>query len=358
MAPREVMTFEQRGAPYRRRFKRHTRVLLAVLVSLFLYLYVVPLAFDNPSLHAFAADVAPGTVPLVLVHGLGSAPDSFLEMQERLEADGLYVNGKDNSDDATVCAYARTHRAPFSFAVSYYEEQTGRALGRLATSLAHTVEKERRDTLDRYAERLAQRIETVLRCSGAAQVDIVGYSLGGVVVRKMLQRNDSVVRRVVFIGAPQRPGLYGSKVVDVGFGIEVPLGDIAASLESCKRGSGSNIIYSTILGRDLSRDCQVLEYALLEGVSSGLTRIEGVGTIAGLIDERGDGLIERDAVVVEGADNRQVSCEHNELRSPRLCPAAYDETVTLLGYAPDATIGFTERLLRIKLGIRTVIFGR
>lgn len=335
------------------------RIVMGILLVLFLSFYLVPLSFDNPRLHTFADTVRDGGVPLVIVHGLGSAPDSFYEFQERLEADGLYVNGKDNIDDKTVCDYAKTGK-PMSFAVSFYPQASGRAVDRLSDSLGRTVSEPLhvRDTLDSYTTILAQRIQTVKRCTGANEVDVLAYSMGGMIARSTL----TDVRHIIFLGTPQRYGLYGNKTLDVGLGASVDLGDIEKTLAECKRSSGKNIIYSTLLSRDLSLDCQVLEYALLFRASAAMANTTAaMDTIVGDLDGRGDGLIERSATTIPGVSQAIVHCEHNALRSPSRCPAAYDDAKELLVPGHErrrsAIDAFYDALLRLKLALRTGVTG-
>jgi hypothetical protein len=324
-----------------RRVPPRWRVVLVLLLLLFIFFYFMPIAFEDPGLHTFAASVRTGDTPVVFIHGLGSAPDSFFEFQERLEADGLYVNGMDNFNKKDVCDYAHKHAQPMSFAVSFYPTQTGRSIDRLGASLLNSVSGyvNPQMTLDSYVSMLNENINDVLA--------------------KLLPKM-SVVRKVIFLGTPQSNGIYGNKTLDVGLGVAVSLGDVQQALDQCKRSSGRNIIYSTLLSHDLSQDCQVLEWSLLlqTGIES-LNRT--VSTVAGDIDGQGDGLVKLTAVQLPSADNHVVNCEHNTLHSPGRCPTAYDEIKRLL--APGAEgqktgiRSFYDALLRLKLAMRVEAFG-
>ncbi len=336
------------------------RALTAVVLLVIVY-YIVPTASDNPRSHTFASKVRDGGRPLVMIHGLGSAPDSMFEMQERLEADGLYLNGKDLIKDTRMCDYGREKGVPTSFSISYYPTESGRAIDHLSSALSRTIQQGGQEDLRKYRDTLRERINNVLACTGASSVDVLAFSMGGNVLKSVLADDPSGIGSIVYLGTPQKPGLYGNKTVDVGLGLEVQLGDVKSAFEDCRRSSGRNIIYSTILSRDLGADCQVLEYALiLKGVDANATGGD-VTTIAGVIDDTGDGLVRRDSVFVEGADNREVPCEHNTLRSPRKCPSAYVHVKDALASGEERPKTGLEPLwdlvLRMKLALRTSITG-
>jgi hypothetical protein len=342
-----------------RRIPIRWKVVIAMVLVLFLFYYLVPIAFDNPELHTFASHVRTGDVPVIFIHGLGSAPDSFFEMQERLEADRLYVNGKDQFLNPVVCDYAKTHKQPLSFSVSFYPEATGRGIDRLIGAIGATVQTaSATNILSKYISTLQQQIRQVISCTGASQVDIVAYSMGGMVAKNTLPPE---ARHVLFLGTPQKPGLYGNKTLDVGLGVEVSLGDIQKTMDDCKRSSGRNIIYSTLLSHDLNADCQVAEYAMLLQSDKGLLTNATISTIAGNIDGRGDGLIDMAAVRIEGTNLTLVKCEHNALRSPIKCYTAYKSIKKLLAPKeegePSTGDKFFEDLLEWKLWVRVAVFG-
>jgi pimeloyl-ACP methyl ester carboxylesterase len=57
---------------------------------------------------------------------------------------------------------------------------------------------------ERLAADLRQTIEAVRRATGAAQVDVVGYSLGGLIARHLIHTGGGgdLVRRLVSLGSP------------------------------------------------------------------------------------------------------------------------------------------------------------
>jgi pimeloyl-ACP methyl ester carboxylesterase len=117
--------------------------------------------------------VAPDETPVVFVHGLLGDPTNFIVLRRALGG------------------------------------------GRSFTSFAYTpgFDYERKGTA------LRQLIENTLQATGARQVDIVGHSLGGLVVRHLVATGGGhLVRRFVTLGAPYYPramslnelAIYGS----------------------------------------------------------------------------------------------------------------------------------------------------
>ena len=102
---------------------------------------------------------APGPPPVVLVHGLFGHPDNFRVLHRFLAARGF-------------------HRvAAFSYAPRVDHEELARRLGGI--------------------------IEAVGEVTGAAEVDVVAHSLGGLIARHLLERGEGArVRRLVTLGAP------------------------------------------------------------------------------------------------------------------------------------------------------------
>ena len=102
---------------------------------------------------------APQPTPVVLVHGLFSRPGHFRFLHRFLVARGFQ------------------NFAAFSYAPRVDHEQLAGRLGRM--------------------------IEAVCEVTGAAAVDVVGHSLGGLVARHLLEQGEGAhVRRLVTLGAP------------------------------------------------------------------------------------------------------------------------------------------------------------
>src|SRR5436190_16302579 len=102
---------------------------------------------------------APHPPPVVLVHGFLGNPGHFRFLRRFLVARGFH------------------NFATFSYAPRVDHQELARRLGRA--------------------------IEAVCEAAGRAEVDVVGYSLGGLVARHLLERGEGArVRRLVTLGAP------------------------------------------------------------------------------------------------------------------------------------------------------------
>jgi hypothetical protein len=343
--------------------RRHAKkAFVALAFVLLIFIYFTPFAFDNPALHPFADGVGTGKVPLVFIHGLGSTPSTMFGLQERLEEDGLYVNGKDLFNDVTVCDYARKTGKAMSFSLTYYSPSFGRPIDQFSAAISRTVLKaESSEIFALYAETLRNQLRAAAACTGANEVDVVAYSMGGIIINNLLRQNVSI-RNVHYLGSSQRHGIYGNKTLDVGFGTTLELGNIQDVMNECKRSSGRNIIYSTLSGTDLSLQCQVLEYGLImqDAAGSAGMATHAKSVIAGDIDGIGDGLVMLNATTLEGMTTIIVNCEHNRLRSPVACPQAYDALRTTLGgneWQRGWFDSLQSSLLHAKLWLRAHVSG-
>ncbi len=102
---------------------------------------------------------APHPTPVVLVHGFLGNPGHFRFLRRFLVARGFH------------------NFATFSYAPRVDHQELARRLG--------------------------HAIEAVCEAAGRAEVDVVGYSLGGLVARHLLERGEGAcVRRLVTLGAP------------------------------------------------------------------------------------------------------------------------------------------------------------
>jgi pimeloyl-ACP methyl ester carboxylesterase len=102
---------------------------------------------------------APHPTPVILVHGIFGDPTNFLALRKALVERGI--------------------RNVYTFSYLPQLDYPG------------------------LAARLAETIETICAETGAAQVDVVGHSLGGLVARYLVETRDrSRVRRLVTLGSP------------------------------------------------------------------------------------------------------------------------------------------------------------
>jgi pimeloyl-ACP methyl ester carboxylesterase len=118
-----------------------------------------PLGFRRPRVRPLDGEARP---PVVLVHGYAQHPANFLWLARRLRADGWHVY-----------------------------------------TVGHTPV---RGDIERSAHRLAEAIDRIRRASGAAQVDVVAHSMGGLVARACIRARGhaSGIGRLVTLGTPHR----------------------------------------------------------------------------------------------------------------------------------------------------------
>ncbi len=122
---------------------------------------------------------APHPTPVVLVHGLLGDATNFLALRRVLSARGIL----------NVSSFSYLPRIDVS---------------RLARRLAHTL-------------------ESVCEASGAARVDVVGHSLGGLIARYLVETGEGrLVRRLVTLGAPVLTSCVAERELAI-FGTHDPL---------------------------------------------------------------------------------------------------------------------------------------
>jgi pimeloyl-ACP methyl ester carboxylesterase len=120
----------------------------------------LPRTFTAPA--ARCDPTARYSTPVILVHGLFGDPTNFRALDRSLAARGV----------GTVASFSYLPRVDYQ----------------------------------RLAPRLADRIAAVCRTTGAARVDVVGHSLGGLVARYLIEAGaGDRIRRLVTLGTPYLP---------------------------------------------------------------------------------------------------------------------------------------------------------
>jgi len=167
---------------------------------------------------AFAADgQSSGTrIPLILIHGLGGSADAFrapggVGLEQRLEQAG-YVRGRD------------------LFVLDYREHNNG-------------------DYVHVAADHLRTMVGAVLERTGSARVDLLGYSMGGLVARYYVGLAEAArVRTVVLLASPAH-GSFAANIVkdaevtqsylDHCAGVPAPGGPSSVALAESARAASS-----------------------------------------------------------------------------------------------------------------------
>ena len=140
--------------------------------------------------------------PLILVHGhgisTGEAANFLREYKERgdfgplsnfqskLEEDGLYFNKH------IIIPYYFTQSCDWdkriSVRMTYYVDENGNF--------------DDSKSIEVYAERLREVINIVKQCTKSDKVNLVGYSMGGLVIREYARNNPRNVNKIITLGTP------------------------------------------------------------------------------------------------------------------------------------------------------------
>ena len=205
-------------------------------------------------------------------------------LQEQLAKKMEYTNKKILTVE-TTCAELQYSNTPIVIRVTYFD--------------SFEVE-----SIEDYSDNLDRQINQILDCTGAEKVDIIAHSMGGVVSRYYIKNSENAkVRKLIMLGTPNNGGLYGfagltelfinnnSSVVDLDF-IQL---------------SENNEFIQSLNKNNWEKDTNVEYY-----------------TIAGEIDEKGDGVVLSESVKIPQSTHSTVSCGHMEINNPSSCPEAFE----------------------------------
>jgi len=247
--------------------------------------------------------------PIVFLHGHAVNKDlsaeysleGFNDIQKRLEQDGYL-----NAGAVTLYTLKDTPEgvwgmvnAPFAIRASYYFDI-------FQEPENYVVVQAKSESIDTYALRLGELIDTIKYKTGKDKVRIVAFSMGGLVARKYLQIYGAEdVDRLIMIGTPNH-GIKG------GIADYCPL--IGESLEC--RDMDSNSLFINKLNRGKLPD--ILIYNI-------------VGTGCDMEGQQGDGAVTEESARLDGAKNFVINgtCRsklmplHLDLRNIDLYPEVY-----------------------------------
>lgn len=227
--------------------------------------------------------------PLILLHGFNPlyskrlSEFSLKEMQSKLSKDMDYEN-KGLFVDKITCIELKNQKKPIIIRASYYGELD--------------VIK-----IEYYAKNLDKIISRIKYCTGAKKVDILTHSMGGIVSRYYIQNiNNSSIRKLIMLGTPNQGMLYN-------------LGNLADLFID----NGKSIINLDFI--ELSENHNLMKNLNEHKINENIEYY----TIAGKIDDIGDGLVsEKSAHLKGGKKHITVPCRHFFMKYPSSCPQAYD----------------------------------
>jgi pimeloyl-ACP methyl ester carboxylesterase len=263
--------------------------------------------FGNCSACCIDSNCGEKDYPIVLLHGHAfnkgiSAEyslETFQEIQAKLEAENYLNAGSVLISPPEEKNIWSQINVPVTVRASYYFDLY---LNPAENSIIQT----KSDSLDTYALRLKEIIDTVKYKTGKSKVTIVAHSMGGLVARKYMD-------------------IFGSGSVDKLIMIATPNHGVESSF--CP------VFGEALECRDMSADSlflNKLNHALIPSIP--IYNIIGEG--CSMNNQTGDGIVTEDSALLEGATNIKVtgSCDelklqyfHNNMIDPSQYPEVYQE---------------------------------
>src|SRR3989344_2728185 len=258
----------------------------------------------------------PENYPVIFLHGHAVSKDSsaefslegFNQIQKRLEQDN-YLNA------GTVTLYTKrdfpeglweSFNTSMAFRASYYfdifEEPEN-----------YVVVQTKSENIDTYSIRLKELVDTVKLKTGKSKVDIVAFSMGGLVTRRYIQIFGAEdINKVILIGTPNN-------------GIE---GDISTFC---------SLVGEDLECRDMKSDSLFMN-KLNKGLQLNLNITNIIGTGCKTNGKMGDGAVLEEKAFLEEPENHVINgtCRslvkplHLELRNIDLYPEVYDIIINKL----------------------------
>jgi len=248
--------------------------------------------------------------PVILLHGhafnKGISAEYSLEtfqgIQEKLEAEGYLNAGSVLISPAEKGIWSQI-TVPVTVRASYYFDI-------YQNPAESSIIQTKSDSIDTYALRLKDIIDTVKYKTGKSRVVLMTASMGGLVARKYLD-------------------IFGSGSVDKLIMIASPNHGIESNIQGF-----CSLIGEVLECRDISKDSlflNKLNYASLPNIP--IINIIGTGCIMNN-NQTGDGIVTKDSAYLEGATNLEVAgtCDelkfnffHSEMLGPVMYPEVYQK---------------------------------
>lgn len=186
------------------------------------------------------------------------------------------------------------------------------------------------------APQVGRSLDAVRAATGSSKVDVEGYSLGGLAVRKHLDAGGSGVGKVLLLGTPNggtRFAQLAQRLIrrDIGWAMKLAgltIADLPA-MEWMSAGANPQL---AALNASWDRQRAATEGVLLLGSEELPTPSRGLVPL-----RRGDGLVERQSLTLPDADVRMLegrpTLQHGFLPSDR---EVYGERARFFGWATEA----------------------
>ena len=302
--------------------------------------------------------------PIILVHGFASSPEKLKSLQRELAFDLNYNYGGQISILDLTCTSTDEKTV---YVATYYKHKDIKAKkedktqGFFYNSYLRIVD-EQEDQSSNFVDTLSQVIDKVRACTDSEKVNIIGHSMGGIVARSYILKDDNIknIDKLIFIGVPAHGGIYGEENYQLLKGLEAQLGDRRDLLKTCSSIGLPTLVLSFLDGRDVTGECEEIHQVgasknaiLRQDETPGLVEYY---TVAGDIDGQGDGMIPYQSAALYGAvANYVVECDHFILKDPQKCRDSYVRVLESLGFdGALAKDSFWEKIKKFWFFIKTM----
>ena len=235
--------------------------------------------------------------PLVCVQGFRSKPGGFKPLMDHFTEDGhnggqaYYVkNGRFYLEPECIQPLPENHTDPNA-------------------KVFRVIPNDRFQSFEVCADQLEQEFQAIKQFTGEPKLDILAHSMGGLSVRRYLDKYDDQVGKLLMLGTPQRGtrnANFARKVIAHDVGWAVSIGGItpaaAAAVEmlrSLDEGPEANEFLKAMNDR-LPQQLAKAEKAMTIGANCFLTPRAGNRTGWG----GGDALVEASALTLPGLDTK------------------------------------------------------
>jgi predicted alpha/beta hydrolase family esterase len=260
----------------------------------------------------------PDRAPILFLHGHSmnerNAPEyslnAFTRIQERLHDKGLFIDaGAMTPFDATepfpLEAWGK-QVLPVSVRGTYYFDS-------YLKGESYILSAAKSESIDTYAIRVRDLVETLRARTGSEKVTIVAHSMGGLVARRYMQLfGPAHVEQLIMMGTPN-------------YGVESSVADLCPVIgadKECKELTKGSAMLAKLNDPNKQPD---VEMAIIYGVGCDMDGMAG------------DGIVLQESALIEGVPRIEIegNCPtvgrlHTDMVLPAEYPAAYEALVSLL----------------------------
>ncbi|MBD3164051.1 alpha/beta fold hydrolase [Candidatus Woesearchaeota archaeon] len=298
---------------------------------------------EDCSCGAQEAEISRNNNPIIIIHGFSSDASKLKKLQNEISFDLGYTHGGEIAVDDIDCV---SHDKNIVYTATYYEipEKKSKDIPAYLENAIKKYSRKENNGKNKFVDKFARIIDKAKACSNSDKVTVIAHSWGGIIARQYLLREDNIknVDKLIMLGTLNHGEIYGEQKYELIRGLETTLGERRALIKECSNIGLPAVVLSFIDGRDVTNECEQIHR---NPISSSILSIDETPgpveyyTIAGKIDEMGDGMVTADSVKLEGAVfNRIVPCGHFDLKNPGRCIESYRAVIEALGYEHETTI--------------------